>query len=81
MLASGSAEDEAYIEAQAKAIRKKKGNNQDLIIEWGKSQGLDLDYSEIKESGGGKFKYKDAEGNWVETSYDTLADNLARYRY
>jgi hypothetical protein len=39
---------------------------------------MDLTKKDIYQSGGGKFKYKDADGKEHEVSYDTLAEDMAR---
>jgi hypothetical protein len=70
--------EDAQIKARAKEIRKLKGDNQELIIEWAKLQGMDLTKKDISGSGSGKFKYKDADGKEHEVSYDTLAEDMAR---
>lgn len=57
--------------------KKRYGNNKELIQDWARSQGFELDKEDISETGGGNFKYKDAEGKEQKVSYETLAKQLA----
>lgn len=81
MLGAETAEDKKVIEALEKEIRKKKGNNQELIKAWAKeTMGLDLTNADITESGGGKFKVL-IDGEEKVVTYDSLAKELAKVRY
>ena len=66
------------IEKEAENIKKKYGNNKELVKEWAAAMGID--YETISQTGGANFKYTDSEGNEHTQSYENLAKELARFR-
>ena len=80
MLARTSLEDEAAIENLTESLRKKRGNNQDLIQQYYRDVfDVELTDSEIKGTGGGNFEVLGEDGEWETVSYDTLARNYAQF--